>query len=108
MAGRFGAVQPQTRSGYMFGARRQDIPWESEGPDTSRRFNRQKAPRMAGDKDLSGLRPGQKDAPHGVGRGFVPEDKGAWEIDPREDAYAQDNPWDTFNDEDLEPKVARW
>ncbi len=108
MAGRFGAVQPQTRNGYMFGARRQDIPWESEGPDTAERFNRQRAPRMAGEKNLSGLRPGQKDAPHGVGRGFVPEDKGAWEIDPREDAYSQDNPWDTFNEEELEPKVTRW
>jgi hypothetical protein len=63
---------------------------------------------MAGQRDLSGLRPSQKDAPQGVGRGFVPKDRGAWEVDPREDAYSQDNPWDTFNEEELEPKVTRW
>ena len=108
MAGRFGAVQPQTRNGYLFGARRQRIPWESEGPDTGKRFKKGRGPRMAGDKDISAVRSGQLDAPHGVGRGFVPEDKGAWEIDPREDAYSQEDPWKTFNEDELEPKVTRW
>ena len=108
MAGRFGAVQPTTRNGYLFGARRSRIPWESEGPDTGKRFQQGRQPRLAGQTDISGLRPGQKDAPHGVGRGFVPENRGAWEIDPREDAYSQDNPWKTFNEDELEPKVTRW
>ncbi len=107
MAGRFGAVQPTTRNGYLFGARRERIPWESEGPDTGRRFEEGRQSRMAGQKDLGSLRSGVKDAPQGVGRGFVPKDQGSWEIDPRENAYEQDNPWKTF-DEDLEPKVTRW
>ena len=107
MAGRFNTVQPTTRNGYLFGARRERIPWESEGPDTGRRFQQGRQPRMAGQKDIAGLRPGEKDAPQGVGRGFVPEDKGAWETDTREDAYSQDDPWKTFDD-DLEPKVTRW
>ena len=107
MAGRFGAVQPQTRNGYLFGARRKRIPWESEGPDTGRRFVQGRQPRMAGQKDLGSLRSGVKDAPQCVGRGVVPKDQGAWEIDPRENAYEQDKPWQTF-DEDLEPKLTRW
>ncbi len=107
MAGRFNAVQPTTRNGYLFGARRRKIPWESEGPDYARKFQQGRPPRMAGQRDLSGLRPGEKDAPHGVGRGFKSRDEGAWEIDPRENAYEQDNPWQTFDD-DLEPKLTRW
>jgi len=107
MAGRYNAVQPTTRNGYLFGARRENIPWESEGPDTGRRFNQSKAPRMAGQKNLSGVRAGEQDAPQGVGRGFSPKDKGVWEADPREDAYLQDDPWKTF-DEDLEPPITRW
>ena len=107
MAGRFGAVQPQTRNGYLFGARRKRIPWESEGPDTGRRFVQGRQPRMAGQKDLGSLRSGVKAAPQRVGRGVVPKDQGAWEIDPRENAYEQDKPWQTF-DEDLEPKLTRW
>jgi len=107
MAGRFNAVQPTTRNGYLFGARRENIPWESEGPDTGRKFNQGRSTRMAGQKNLSGVRPGEKDTPHGVGRGFRPKDKGVWEADPREDAYLQDDPWKTF-DEDLEPPITRW
>ena len=87
MAGKFNTVQPTTRNGYLFGARRERIPWESEGPDTGRRFQRGRQPRMAGQKDIAGLRPGEKDAPQGVGRGFVPKDRGAWEINPTENAY---------------------
>ena len=107
MAGRFGAVQPTTRNGYLFGARRERIPWESEGPDTGRRFQQGRQTRMAGQKDIAGLRPGQKDAPQGVGRGFVPKGTGDWEINPTENAYEQTDPWKTFDD-DLEPKVTRW
>ena len=106
MAGRFNAVQPTTRYGYLFGARRENIPWESEGPDTGRRFQQGRAPRMAGQKDISGLRLGYKDAPQGVGRGFVPKDSDAWETQEKDDAYTQDDPWRTF-EEDLDPKVAR-
>ena len=98
MAGRFGAVQPTTRAGYMFGARRRNIPWESEGPDTGRRFQQGRAPipRMAGDVRLATARSGQLDAPYGVGRGFVPEERDAWEV--------EDSPttWQTF-DENLDP-----
>jgi len=98
MAGRFGAVQPTTRTGYMFGARRNNIPWESEGPDTGRRFQQGRAPipRMAGDVRLATARSGQLDAPYGVGRGFVPEERDAWEVD--------DSPttWQTFDD-NLDP-----
>ena len=107
MAGRFNAVQPTTRNGYLFGARRENIPWESEGPDTGRRFKQGRAPRMAGQKDISGLQSGYKDAPQGVGRGFVPKDSDAWETQEKDDAYTQDDPWRTF-EEDLDPKVARW
>ena len=107
MAGKFNTVQPTTRNGYLFGARRERIPWESEGPDTGRRFQQGRTPRMAGQKDIAGLRPGEKDAPQGVGRGFVPKDRGAWEINPTESAYDQDDPWKTFDD-DLDPKVTRW
>jgi hypothetical protein len=106
MAGRFNAVQPTTRNGYLFGARRENIPWESEGPDTGRRFQQGRAPRMAGQKDISGLQSGYKDAPQGVGRGFVPKDSDAWETQEKDDAYTQDDPWRTF-EEDLDPKVAR-
>ena len=107
MAGRFNTVQPTTRNGYIFGARRENIPWESEGPDTGRRFQQGRQTRMAGQKDIAGLRPGQKDAPQGVGRGFVPKGTGDWEINPTENAYEQTDPWITFDD-DLEPKVTRW
>ena len=107
MAGRFNTVQPTTRNGYLFGARRRRIPWESAGPDTGRRFKKGRGPRMAGDRDISAIRSGQVDAPYGVGRGFVPKDSRAWEVDPREDAYSQDDPWRTF-DKDLEPSITRW
>jgi hypothetical protein len=107
MAGRFNAVQPTTRNGYLFGARRENIPWESEGPDTGRRFQQGRATRMAGQKDISDLQLGYKDAPQGVGRGFVPKDSDAWETQEKDDAYTQDDPWRTF-EEDLDPKVARW
>ena len=109
MAGRFGTVQPTTRNGYLFGARRRNIPWESEGPDTGRRFQEGRAPvpRMAGDVRLTTARPGYMDAPQGVGRGFVPKGTGDWEINPTENAYEQTDPWKTFDD-DLEPKVTRW
>ena len=107
MAGKFNTVQPTTRNGYLFGARRERIPWESEGPDTGKRFQQGRAPRMAGQKDIAGLRPGEKDAPYGVGRGFVPKDRSAWEVDTSENAYSQEDPWKTFDD-DLEPKVTRW
>ena len=107
MAGRFNAVQPTTRSGYLFGARRERIPWESEGPDTGRRFAEGRQQRMAGQKNIAGVTPGFKDAPQGVGRGFVPKGTGDWEINPTENAYEQTDPWKTFDD-DLEPKVTRW
>ena len=101
------AVQPTTRNGYLFGARRENIPWESEGPDTGRRFEQGRQQRMAGQKDIAGLRPGQKDAPYGVGRGFVPKGRDTWEVDDREEAYTQDDPWKTF-DEELDPPSERW
>jgi len=47
------------------------------------------------------------DAPQGVGRGFVPKDSQAWETQEQNDAYEQQDPWKTF-EEDLDPKVARW
>lgn len=96
MAGRFGAVQPTTRNGYLFGARRRRIPWESEGPDTGRRFQQGRAPRMAGQRNVGGLLSGHLDSPQGVGRGFVPEERDAWEV--------EDSPttWQTF-DENLDP-----
>ena len=107
MAGRFNAVQPTTRNGYLFGARRENIPWESEGPDTGRRFAEGRQQRMAGQKDIAGMTPRYKDAPQGVGRGFVPKDSQAWETQEQNDAYEQQDPWKTF-EEDLDPKVARW
>ena len=107
MAGRFNAVQPTTRNGYLFGARRENIPWESEGPDTGRRFAEGRQQRMAGQKDIAGMTPGYKDAPQGVGRGFQPKDSAAWETQEQNDAYEQQDPWKTF-EEDLDPKVARW
>ena len=107
MAGRFNAVQPTTRNGYLFGARRENIPWESEGPDTGRRFAEGRQQRMAGQKDIAGMTPGYKDAPQGVGRGFVPKDSQAWETQEQNDAYEQQDPWKTF-EEDLDPKVAQW
>ena len=79
MAGRFNAVQPTTRNGYLFGARRRNIPWESEGPDTGRRFAEGRQQRMAGQINIAGITPGYQDAPHGVGRGFKPKDSDAWE-----------------------------
>ena len=103
MAGRFGAVQPTTRNGYLFGARRRRIPWESEGPDTGRRFQQGRVSRsdsmpdrMAGEYAIFGLSPGRLDSPQGVGRGFVPEERDAWEV--------EDSPttWQTF-DENLDP-----
>ena len=90
------SVLPTTRAGYLFGARRRKIPWESEGPDTGRRFQRGRGQRMAGQKNISGLRPGYLDAPYGVGRGFTPKESGAWNV-----ADGSDN-WETF-DERLEP-----
>ena len=107
MAGRFNAVQPTTRNGYLFGARRENIPWESEGPDTGRRFAEGRQQRMAGQKNIAGMTPGYKDAPQGGGRGFVPKDSQAWETQEKDDAYEQQDPWKTF-EEDLDPKVARW
>ncbi len=107
MAGRFNAVQPTTRNGYIFGARRENIPWESEGPDTGRRFTEGRQQRMAGQKDISGMTSGYQDAPQGVGRGFQPKDSDAWETQEQNDAYTQQDPWRTF-EEDLDPKVARW
>jgi hypothetical protein len=82
----------------MFGARRNNIPWESEGPDTGRRFQQGRAPipRMAGDVRLATARSGQLDAPYGVGRGFVPEERDAWEVED------SPTPWQTF-DENLDP-----
>ena len=87
----------------MLGARRRDIPWESQGPNTGRRFARGRVTRftggtsrMAGDVGLFGTRPGYLDAPQGVGRGFVPDERDAWDV---EDGV--DN-WETF-DERLEP-----
>jgi hypothetical protein len=57
---------------------------------------------MAGQRSLLGVTPGQKDAPYGVGRGFVPQDDTAWEVE-------QDGPvaWQTFDDQ-LEPPPTRW
>ena len=114
MAGRFNTVQPTTRNGYLFGARRRNIPWESEGPDTGKRFRQGRISRydagpqrMAGDYSIAGIRHGEMDAPQGVGRGFVPKDSQAWETQERNDAYEQQDPWKTF-EEDLDPKVARW
>ena len=107
MAGRFNAVQPTTRNGYIFGARRENIPWESEGPDTGRRFTEGRQQRMAGQKNIAGVTPGFKDAPQGVGRDFVPKDQDAWETQQQDDAYTQHDPWRTF-EEELDPKVARW
>ena len=107
MAGRFNAVQPTTRNGYLFGARRENIPWESEGPDTGRRFAEGRQQRMAGQMDIAGMTPGYQDAPQGVGRGFVPTDHSSWETQQEDDAYTQQDPWRTF-EEDLDPKVARW
>ena len=107
MAGRFNAVQPTTRNGYIFGARREDIPWESEGPDTGRRFTEGRPQRMAGQKNIAGITPGYQDAPQGVGSGFVPTDRSSWETQEQDDAYTQQDPWRTF-EEDLDPKVARW
>jgi len=107
MAGRFNAVQPTTRNGYLFGARRENIPWESEGPDTGRRFQGGRAQRMAGQKNIAGMTPGYQDAPQGVGRGFQPKDSAAWETQEQNDAYDQKDPWKTF-EEDLDPKVATW
>jgi hypothetical protein len=114
MAGRFNTVQPTTRNGYLFGARRENIPWESEGPDTGKRFQRGRISRsdsmpdrMAGEYAISGTRSGELDAPQGVGRNFVPKYKDAWEVEAREDAYSQRNPWQTFDD-DLNPPKERW
>ena len=107
MAGRFNAVQPTTRNGYIFGARRENIPWESEGPDTGRRFTEGRQQRMAGQKDIAGITPGYQDAPQGVGRGFVPTDRSSWETQEQDDAYTQQDPWRTF-EEDLDPIVAQW
>tara|TARA_B100001250_G_C19031830_1_gene457813 strand:- start:36 stop:341 length:306 start_codon:yes stop_codon:yes gene_type:complete len=92
------AVNPTTRNGYMFGARREEIPWESEGADTSRRFQQGRPQRMAGQKNILGIQLGQKDAPYGVGRNFVPEDRNSWDVDTGDDAYAQQDPWKTFDD----------
>ena len=86
MAGRFNAVQPTTRNGYLFGARRRNIPWESEGPDTGRRFASGRQQRMAGQKNIAGITPGYQDAPQGVGRGFKPKDSDACETQERDDA----------------------
>lgn len=103
------SVIPTTRNGYLFGARRSNIPWESEGPDTGRRFRQGRISRydagpsrMAGDYAVFGTRPGELDAPQGVGRGFVPADRDAWEVD-------QQGPdaWKTF-DEKLDPPSRRW
>ncbi len=98
------SVIPTTRNGYLFGTRRRRIPWESEGPDTGRRFQQGRGPipRMAGDVRLATARSGQLDAPYGVGRGFVPQDDTAWEVE-------QDGPvaWQTF-DEQLDPPEDRW
>ena len=96
------SVIPTTRNGYLFGARRRKIPWESEGPDYGRKFQRGRgpAPRMAGDVRLGTSRPGQMDAPYGVGRGFTPEDSNAWDVEDGPDA------WQTF-DENLEPQEQR-
>ena len=107
MAGRFNAVQPTTRNGYIFGARRENIPWESEGSDTGRRFTEGRQQRMAGQKNIAGITPGYQDAPQGVGRGFVPTDRSSWETQEQDDAYTQQDPWRTF-EEDLDPKVAQW
>ena len=96
------SVLPTTRNGYLFGARRRKIPWESEGPDTGRRFEKGTPTRMAGQRSLLGVTPNQKDAPYGVGRGFVPQDDTAWEVE-------QDGPvaWQTFDDQ-LDPPPTRW
>ena len=91
------SIIPTTRAGYLFGARRRKIPWESEGPDTGKRFQEGRASRMAGQKDISGLRPGYLDAPYGVGRGFNPNKSDTLEIDTSEDT------WRTF-DNQLEPR----
>jgi hypothetical protein len=56
---------------------------------------------------LQVFNPGYQDAPQGVGRGFVPKDSDAWETQEKNDAYTQQDPWKTF-EEDLDPKVARW
>ena len=90
------AVKPTTKAGYMLGARRRDIPWESQGPNTGKRFQRGRVQRMAGQTNIAGVTPGFKDAPQGVGRGFVPDERDAWDV---EDGV--DN-WETF-DERLEP-----
>ncbi len=92
------SVIPTTRAGYLFGARRRKIPWESEGPDTGRKFQQGRAPipRMAGDVRLATARPGQLDAPYGVGRGFVPDERDAWDVEDGVDD------WETFDDR-LEP-----
>ena len=48
-------------------------------------------------------------APHGIGysdKAVRPQDLGAWETQEKDDAYTQDDPWRTF-EEDLDPKVAR-
>ncbi len=95
------SVIPTTRNGYLFGARRRRIPWESEGIDTSRKFQQGQGRRMAGQKDLSGIRPNQLDAPYGVGRGFSPQGDGAWDIQDKR------NDWQTF-DEQLDPPEDRW
>jgi hypothetical protein len=57
---------------------------------------------MAGQRSLLGVAAGQKDAPYGVGRGFVPQDDAAWEVE-------QDGPmaWQTFDDQ-LDPPPTRW
>ena len=62
---------------------------------------------MAGQKNIAGITPGYQDAPQGVGRGFVPTDRSSWETQEQDDAYTQQDPWRTF-EEDLDPKVARW
>jgi len=102
------AVNPTTRNGYIFGARRERIPWESEGPDTGKRFREGRISRydsgpdrMAGEYAISGTRSNQLDAPYGVGRGFVPQDEGAWDIQDGPDA------WQTFDDK-LDPPEDRW
>tara|TARA_R100001082_G_scaffold109276_2_gene86114 strand:+ start:882 stop:1136 length:255 start_codon:yes stop_codon:yes gene_type:complete len=65
----------------MFGARRNDIPWEPSGEQGTRNFEagRSERKRMAGDLDLSGLIAGKKASPHGIGFGKTPDTSTPWE-----------------------------
>jgi len=88
------SVLPTTRLGYMFGARRADIPWEPSGEQGTRNFaaGHRERGRMAGDINLGGLISGEKASPHGIGFGKTPDTSTPWEkfLARQEEEYEQE------------------